>query len=295
MKKIFFFAFLLLTQFVGYAQISMMEADIMLKDEDRYKECILALEKTVPTLQSQSEKAEALWRLSCACMLAGELETDRTAKAELFKKGIGYGNDAVKADPKNHKGYMWHCANIGRECQMKGLKDQMAALPKMTSDLETILDKLGATDCFEAWQALSEIYFNHPFKSNDSAINFSRKSLDCLKSDQLPLYLFVSFAEMLYKRNWSASKRSSDYDKRQEKFGKTYYTNIDKYEYFEGSLGKSYVPLWSTVSLGQMSDREEAIALVNYAIKRYENFPNKTKANDKILVNIKKYIEKNSR
>ena len=279
--------------FSSFAQVSLSEADKMLSDENRYSECLSALEKTVPSVTDTKQQAEYYWRMALACVLIGEKQPDKASMQAVFGKGIGYADKAIAADPSNHLGYMWHCANVGRECQTHSLPEQVKALPKMNSDLETILNKLGRTDCFEAWQALAEIYYNHPFKSNDTAINYTRKSVDVLPGGVMPLYLYSFLAKMIYERGWNASKRQSDLAKKELKAKGSFKTNIDACEYYEGTLGASHVPVWSGGrTLGEMTDREEAEAIINYAIASYEASKVKSTANDRELKAIKEYLSK---
>lgn len=85
----------------------------------------------------------------------------------------------IKLNPSDETIWMWHCANVGRDCQTRGMKDQIAAVGVMTEDLSTILNKLGRTEYSEAWQAL---------------------------------------AKMLYQRNWSADRRKEEAVKNAAKF-----------------------------------------------------------------------------
>lgn len=227
------------------------------------------LEEMLPQAKSSSEKAEVLWRLARGCVAKGQLEKTKDGKKAVFGQGIEYAAGAIEADPNNPQCYMWHCANVGRECQTKPLLEQASAVPVMTKDLTYILDDLKLVKCSEAWQALAEIYFNHPMKSNDAAANFTRTALASIPSGELRLSTYALLAEILSKRGWTAEKRAAAFDAEKAKFAQTSKT-ITKYSYFSGSLGSSHVPAWSSKPLGSMSDREEAKALVDYAIGLYD-------------------------
>lgn len=86
---------------------------------------------------------------------------------------------------------------------------------------------------------------------------------------------------MLYDRNWSADKRASAQKKDVEKFAKKYKSNFDKYAFFDGSLGVDYICPWSGKTIGAMSDRDEARALVAYAKGIYEHTANKSEYDTK--------------
>ena len=147
---------------------------------------------------------------------------------------------------------------------------QASAVPLLLSDLTTILDKLGKTSYSEAWQALAEIYYNHPFKSNDAAINFTRRAVACIPKGELRLSTYLSLAKMLQKRDWSASKRLSAIESNQDKFEKGKASNIERYSCYDGHYGPGGTAPWSSRALSQLSDREEAAAIVSYALRRYQ-------------------------
>lgn len=244
------------------------KADSMLGN-GQIEESQKILEEMLPQAKTSGEKAEVLWRLARGCVAKGQLEKTKDGKKTVFGQGIEYAAGAIEADPNNPQCYMWHCANVGRECQTKPLLEQASAVPVMTKDLTYILDDLKLVKCAEAWQALAEIYFNHPMKSNDAAANFTRTSLASIPAGEMRLSTYALLAQILSKRGWTAEKRASAFDAEKAKFAQTSKT-IAKYSYFSGSLGSSHVPAWSSKPLGGMSDREEAKALVDYAIGLYD-------------------------
>lgn len=208
------------------------------------------------------EKADVYWRLSRASLMLGETQQDKQAKREWFKKGMTYAEEGLKEDSGSKECYMWHCANVGRDCQTRSVVDQAAAVPTMTKDLTAILDKFGNVDYSEAWQALSEMYWHHPFKSDDAAVNFARKAATCIPADELRISTYTYLAEILYDRNWSAKKRVAQSAENAAKFKKETESNIEKYSYFDGAV--TYMP-WSIKPFAQMSDREEAALVASYA------------------------------
>lgn len=181
-----------------------------------YTQCKSLLEAMLPQAKEGAVKADVLWRLARVSVLLGQKETTKEGKQKVFGEGVKYGEEAIRQDPKEHQAYMWHCANVGRECQTHPLMEQAAAVKPMMQDLETILYKLDRKDCSEAWQALSEIYYNHPFKSNDEAIVFATNAVNTIPKDELRISTYTSLAQMLWKRNWSAERRKGDISDREE-------------------------------------------------------------------------------
>lgn len=227
-------------------------------------------------IASFAQTYEELCLRAMAQIEEGETLTDVNAKRDAFAKGIAYAESAIKLDPNRPDGYMWRCGNRGRECQTRGMMEQNAAVGKMLDDIATILDKLNCTDYAAAWHALAEIYFRHPFKSTDAAVNFTRKAITCIPKGENWLQTYTLLAEMLYDRNWSADKRASTQKKNADKFGKQYKSNFDKYAYFDGSLRADYLCPWTGKTIGSVSDREEARALVAYARGIYERTAKKS-------------------
>ena len=252
------------------AMLSFRDVDEKLVYEGAYARCLEMLEEMLPKAESPADKADVLCRLSEVSMLLGEKEKDNSARQEWFSKGLSYAEQAIKADPSNPEGYIWHCANKGRDCQTRKLSDQIAAVPVMTGDLTAILDKQGRTDFSSAWHAMAEIYRNHPFKPDDAAVNFSRKAISCIPKGELRIEAYILLAEVLYKRNWKAERRSSEMEADRARFSRSYSSNIEKFSYFDGKEGPGAKTPWSgEKSLGQMGDREEAMSILAYAKRRY--------------------------
>jgi len=220
-----------------------------------------------------SEKAEVYWRLSRVSLMMGEQEQTKSGKRAHFVKGIEYAEKGMLEDSRNKECYMWHCANIGRDCQTRNIMDQAAAVPKMMKDLTFLLDKMQTVDYSEAWQALSEIYFNHPMKSNDAALSYARKAATCIPSDELRISTYTYLAQLLYKRNSSAKKREAEAAENIVSFNKSYSSNIEKYAYFNGI--KVYMP-WSIKPYSALSDREEAALIASYARGVFNSCTNPT-------------------
>lgn len=265
------------------------EADRLFSTGSDNVRCASILETMLNQTTDDKERAEILWRLSRIYLMIGQDMTSLEEKRKAFAKGIGYAEDGKKADPANYNNYMWHCANMGRDLQTRSIAEQARKVSVMTDDIAGILERLGRTDVSEAWQALGEIYINHPLKSNEAAVNFGRMAVSKIPSGQPWISTYCFLARILFDRNWSASKRKSAIDGNHDKFARRGQGNIDKYSYYDGSLGSTHVPEWSDRMLGQMSDREEAMALFRYAENLYRNSP-RTKALDdqyKELVQVK--------
>lgn len=236
-----------------------------------------------------SEKAEAYWRLSRTSLMMGEQQTGKLERRAYFAKGVEYAEKGIKEDSRNKECYMWHCANIGRECQTRNIMEQAAAVPKMMNDLTTLLDKMNEVDYSEAWQALSEIYYNHPMKSDDAALSYARKAATCIPSDELRICTYTHLAELLYKRNYSMKKREAEAARNSAEFAKLNGSNIEKYAYFNGA--KVYMP-WSIKPYNTLSDREEAALVASYARGVFTSCKNPTPLDKADYLVLQKFLEK---
>lgn len=223
--------------------------------------------------ESSAEKANLYWRISRNYLLLGQQESKRDVKRSCFGEGMRYAGMAIRENPKDPQGYMWHCANVGRDCQTRNVMEQAAAVPKMSTDLTMILDKLGRTDYSEAWQALSEIWWAHPFKSSDAAINFARKAALTIPKGELRITTLTHLANLLYQRNWSAEKRALSAAQSAPKYVAGAKSSIDKYAFFDGAPASELVAPWTASDLTALSDREEALAIAAYAKQIYAAFP----------------------
>lgn len=293
MKKLFVSIASILMAITCFASVDFTKADALFtstKFAESKEELISLLNTAAPGV----EKASVLWRLSRICVILGQDETTKEGKREVFGKGIQYAEQAIKENPKEAQAYMWHSANVGRECQTRSMMEQAKKVSVMMNDLTMILDKLGRKDCSEAWQALAEIYYNHPFKSTDAAANFTRQAALTIPQGELRLSTYALLAKILMERGWTAEKRQSEAAKNNSKFNVSSISNIDKYTYLDGSLSKGTTPAWSNKPYIQLSDKEEASDILNYSTKLYTNTQNKNSVMEKdykLILELKKKLK----
>ena len=206
--KIFLASALTFLATISAAAIDFSKADAMFAKAEDLTGCRSVLIEQLPQASSDKEKAEVLWRLARVQVLIGEDETSKEGKRREFSKGISYAEKAIEADPQNHWGYMWHSANVGRECQTHPLMEQAKAVPVMLEDLDTILNTLDRTECGEAWQALAEIYYNHPFKSNDEALKYARNAVTYTPAGEVRTCAKTLLAKILYAKKQKDEARN---------------------------------------------------------------------------------------
>lgn len=255
----------------------------------KYAACEESLQQMLPEAAPGHEKAEVLWRLSRVTLMLGDAAPDKESKRALYARGIAYAEQGIQEDPGNSECYMWHSGNVGRDCLTRGVTEQAAASVKVAKDLTTILNKLNRADHASAWHALAELYWRHPFKSKDSAINFARRSVVTFPADELRIVTCILLADMLLQRDWSAEKRAAQAKSHASKFaaGKN---NIDKYSYYDGAAEQ--MP-WLIGAIGELSDREEADAVIRYAQRRYDTCKDPSPEDRAQYKDLQAWIKKN--
>lgn len=247
---------------------SIADADSLILAHE-YDRAQKLLEVSLAGASDLKEKSEILWRLSRISTMLGENAGTKESARVFYSKAVELASQAIAADKTNPNGYMWHCASIGMECKTHNILSQASKVPAMRDDLEFILDKLKCIGFGEAWQAMSELYYYHPFLSTDAAINYARVAALHENDDNMYLYTCIFLAQMLYERNWSASKRASVFADDAVSFRKPA-KNTEKYSWYDGSPELDRKSVWSKTPLASLSDRQEAKAILNHLLARCE-------------------------
>lgn len=248
------------------------KADALFASGTDYAACKNELLNIRKQVSAKKDIAEVCWRLARVQVVIGSAGRTKEERRSLLGEGVKYAAEAIAADPSDARTYMWHCACVGRECQTRPLMEQAKAVPTMMDDLDKILNKLGRTDYSEAWQALAEIFFNHPFKSNDAAVNYYRQAALTIPAGESRVSTLLDFAKLLDTRKWSAEKRSAEARGNAKKFASAG-SNIEKYAVLDGSLVSGGAGPWTKAAYASMSDREEASAILKYAEASYKKHP----------------------
>ena len=158
----------------------------------------------------------------------------------------------------------WKSANIGRWGQVKGVLNSLFLAGPM-NDLLTKDIALDAQHA-DAYYVLGELYRELPgwplsFGNIDFAVSLGRLAVD-MRADQVAsgkekAYTYAFYTELaksLYKRNWDAAHRAADQK-----------ANRARYDAAKGVIERgSYYE--STVTIKDMSDREEAKAMVQWVV-----------------------------
>jgi hypothetical protein len=257
---------------IALLTLNFTSADNLFSHKADYKACLAELQTMLPAASDNNEKAEVCWRLARVYLLLGDAASDKETKQSLYAEGMAAANEGIAANPSSYQCYMWRSANRGRDCQMRPLPQQAAASSQILSDLEQILDRLGKTAYSEAWEALSQLYIAHPLKSDDAGISYAYRAALTIPKDEIRISTLMWLATVLYDRDDDADDRAKTIKANREKFAASAKSNTAKYAYYEGN---ATLP-WLTSSSAQLSDREEARAILRYAESKYNAKVDKT-------------------
>ena len=147
-------------------------------------------------------------------------------------------------------------------------------------------------DMSDAWYVLSLLYNQLPgqpmsFGNKNYAISYIRRCVDTQDNEnRLNLTNYLELAEQLNKRNWNEKRRCKELDKMASSYA-SQTIPTEQMKFYEGRDGQNTTVFYSDLTLGEMTDREEAAAVCRYALSVYENadmvFVSDTETADEII------------
>ncbi len=239
-----------------------------LNDKGMYAEAGSLLKAALPDAPGGKERAELYWREARETLELGDAaEADKKPQADilaLFTEGEGYADKAIAADPQNDQGYFWKSANMGRWGQVKGILDSLSKAAPMRDLLvkEISLNPERSEPYFVLGQLFREVPgWPVSFGNTDAAVSLGRKAVEMRQAqvqagtEKERVYSFYNeLAKSLYKRDWSAARRVSEQKAKAAKLAAAG-TPLEKGSLYEAGS-----------DLQNMSDREEAKALVQFSV-----------------------------
>ncbi len=254
------------------------QADL-LQDQEKFSLCETELMVQKGLASTDKELSEVLWRLARLQVSIGDElpDDDKDAKYIEYEKGEAYALASIEKYP-NAMAYLWKSSNSGRWGQTKGPLNALGKAKGMLEDLTIIVNEFNTLDSTETWYVLSSLYDELPggfisFGDKTWAVSYMRMDMESLPAKLLYPGHYKKFAEELYSRNWSASKRAKEF-KKMESDWKDSPTNLEKYRYYEGKDAGKVKPFYSSVELTQMSDRQEALMVLAYIRAKHKMFRN---------------------
>ena len=271
-----FCVFFALSSAAAFASIDRIaeKADRM-HEEELHEEAEDFLLRSLKDVKMGRDKAAILWRLSRAVLNIGDRkESEGAAAAELlalFEKGQQYADDAIRHDQKNHLGFYWKSANIGRWAQTKGILDSLFKAGPMRDLLKSAVAL--EPDHSQSYYVLGQLYEQVPgfpisFGNVDYSVSLGRKAVHLLEAQyktgiekEIDYDFYTELAKHLYKRNWISDKRTREQKRKRSQYESAKHP-LEKNFYYEG-----------VVELDSVSDREEAKKLLEWTIEKFETHP----------------------
>lgn len=281
MKKILIiFLTLLFINVNLFSAIDFSKADdLYLKDDMDQTTSIL--QEKLNLAKTDEEKSEVYWRLSRVQVNLGDKAESNNEKLKIYNEGLDYALKSIELH-NNSLAYLWKASNIGRIGQTTGILKSLAAASDMRGDLKIIVNDFDNLKSSETWYVLGSLYTSVPggfisFGNNNFGISYFRKAIDTIPDNVVYPNHYKALAEALYKRNWDKNKRSKEFKAMFSSWDKAS-TSYDKFAYYEGYEKGNNTPYYSSVALNKMSDRQEAVMLLNYAIAKFNVWPYHTQS-----------------
>jgi hypothetical protein len=236
------------------------------------------LEESFKNPANDQEKAAILWRMARTKLSITDDIPEESSYKEARLDGYGeaesLAQQSIDLNP-TPDGYHWLSSAIGRIGQVNGPLNSLSKAKPMLQLIEKIQNDFNA-DMSDSWYVLGILYSALPgaplsFGNNNYAISYLRRCLDTQDNvNRCNLTNYLELANQLYDRNWNASKRSKEFDKMQDKYNKESVPS-EKMKFYEGRDGKDTGAFYCSASLSTISDRQEAVVILQYALSVYES------------------------
>ena len=289
MKRIVLLLVCLLSLSMVFAAFDKNESDRLFYVENDYEADFAYLTKSLQSAVTNEEKAEILWRMSRTRLtLTDENKESMTEDERLSAYGDYGANDKPKSGDTSSafyyayeslkyyetpNAYHWKASAVGRAGQEHGALNSLGKADPMRKLETKALEEFSSFPLeTDSWYVLAILYRSLPgkpisFGNDNIAISYMRKCLMTQDMERTNGTNYLELAEELYKRDWDAKKRAKEFQtflKNWEKNHSKGYTEYNKY--YEGYLDTQGSPFWVAADLNTISDRQEAIALLQYGI-----------------------------
>ncbi len=233
--------------------------------------------KALDEAELDSEKAEILWRLSRVQLTVTDDILDSKENKELrlteYGKAQSYAEESIKLEDSANAEH-WLSSAIGRIGQVNGPLNSLSKAKPMYEIIKRVQNDFNA-DMSDSWYVLGILFNELPgspvsFGNSKEAISYMKKCMDTQDNvNRSNLTNYLETAEQLYKRNWDSKKRAKEFEKMKSKYNAETIPT-EKMRYYEGRDGKATMGFYCSIPLAEISDRQEAITILRYAIAVYE-------------------------
>ena len=296
MKKLLAIVMMLIIASTLFAAFNPAYSDYQFYNVHDYQTDKAYLEKSLNKAADNSEKAEILWRLSRNVLtLTDDIEKtseNKQARLDGYEKAQELAQQSVDL-VESYNAYHWLASAIGRIGQVNGPLNSLSKAKPMRALVEKVQNDFNA-DYTDSWYVLGILYNQLPggisFGDKDFAISYMRRCVDTQDNvNRNNLTNYLELAQQLVDRDWSASKRAKEFDKMQKKYNAET-VPTEKMKYYEGKDGKNGKTFYSTVTQDKISDKQEAVMILKYALAFYEKTPVKFDSDASKLDEINKLL-----
>lgn len=294
MKRLSIVLALILTASMAFAAFDSAKSDALFYNENDYEADFAYLSDSLKSATTDSEKAEILWRMSRTRLTLTDENKDKLSQDERYAGYGDYGaNDKPKADDTSSafyyaymslqfmetpNAYHWKASAVGRAGQEHGPLNSLGKADPMRKLEAKALEDFSSFDLeTDSWYVLAILYRSLPgapisFGNDNYAISYMRKCLMTQDNENRTNGTnYLELAEELWKRNWDAKKRAKEFSSMLKNWEKNSGKGAtDQNKYYEGYLASKGAPFWVASELKDISDRQEAIAILNYALSFIE-------------------------
>lgn len=233
--------------------------------------------KALDTSSDDNEKAEILWRLSRVQLTVTDDISDDKENKELrlseYGKAQSYAEESIKLKDSANAEH-WLSSAIGRIGQVNGPLNSLGKAKPMYEIIKKVQNDFNA-DMSDSWYVLGILFNELPgspvsFGNSKEAISYMKKCMDTQDNvNRSNLTNYLETAEQLYKRNWDSKKRTKEFEKMRGKYNAETIPT-EKMKYYEGRDGKDTMGFYCSIPLAEISDRQEAITILRYALAVYD-------------------------
>jgi len=274
------------------------EAD-KLHENVGYEAEILLLEDELAYAGSDNEKSEILWRMSRVTLaIADQMELDGASKNELLKEfqmAWDYAAKSIFLNSDNYNAYYWRASSIGSRGRTKGILDSLLQADDMKDDLERAVNSNPTHG--DSYHILGMLYGSVPglisFGNKEYAVSLARKAIDNQDESDRPYNYsyYLELAKHLWSRKWNEGKRISKQKKERDRFASKS-SEMEKSWYYDGFVDLTNATVYSTGGIKNMSDREEAVAILNWVLPELDKLSNKKPDDYEYIEEVEKLLGK---
>ena len=294
MKRTIALLVVLISAALIFASFDSAKSDKLFYTDNDYEGDFQYLSASLSSAATDGEKAEVLWRMSRTRLTLTDTNKEKMTEDERLAAYGDYGaNDKPAANDttsafyyawksleykETPNAYHWKASAVGRAGQEHGALNSLGKADPMrkleTKALEGFSSFPLETD---SWYVLAILYRSLPgkpvsFGNDNYAISYMRKCLMTQDNDnRTNTTNYIELAEELWKRDWDAKKRNKEFASILKNWNKAQGKGAtEQNKYFEGYLASQGAPFWVSADLSSISDRQEAVALINYALSVVE-------------------------